>query len=117
MKESTRRLRIGIISTNSGAAWGGSEELWAATDLEALNAGHEVFVSVLGWPNKASKLREVERRGAKILFRYNPNSPAHGASFGAASNYRGLFKTNPDVLVVSQAWIFDVVGYADLLEL
>ena len=109
-------ISIGIISTNSGAPWGGSEELWAATALEALRAGHEVFVSVLGWTNKAPKLRELECRGAKILYRHNPVSPAQGTPFGAASTYRGLFKTNPDVLVISQAWIFDVVASADLLE-
>jgi hypothetical protein len=35
------RMKIGIISTMYGAPWGGSEELWAATALEARNAGHE----------------------------------------------------------------------------
>jgi glycosyltransferase involved in cell wall biosynthesis len=109
-------IRIGIISTNSGAPWGGSEELWAATALDALNAGHEVFVSVLGWTNKAPKLRELECRGAKVLYRHNPNSAALGAGFGVASSFRALFKTTLDVLVISQAWIFDVIAYADLLE-
>ena len=79
--------------------WGGSEELWAATALEALYAGHEISVSVLGWADKAPKLRELERRGANILYRYNPASPAQGASFFAGSTYRDLFKKNPVVLV------------------
>ena len=109
-------IRIGIISTMSGNPWGGSEELWAATALEALDAGHEVFVSVLGWTAKAPKLRELERRGVNILYRYNPASPAQGALFFAGSSYRGFFKTNPDVLVISLGWIFDVVACADLLE-
>jgi glycosyltransferase involved in cell wall biosynthesis len=100
----------------SGYAWGGSEELWAATALEALNFGHEVFVSVFGWTDKAAKLRELERRGAKILYRYNPACPAQGASLVAGSSYRSLFQTNPDVLVISQGWIFDVLASPDLLE-
>ncbi len=110
-------MRIGIISTMRGNPWGGSEELWAETALEALEVGHEVFVSVLGWTNKAPKLRELERRGVKILQRHNPDFPVQGSSFVAASSYRDLFKTNPDVIVISQGWIFDVLSQSDLLEL
>ena len=100
-----------------GAAWGGSEELWAATALEALNAGHEVIVSVVGWANEAPKLRELERRGAKILRRYNRAFPAQGGSLGAGSSYRELFKTNPDLLLISQSSTFEFLERSDLLEL
>jgi glycosyltransferase involved in cell wall biosynthesis len=93
--------------------WGGSEELWAETAFEALQAGHEVFVSVVGWASPAAKLPELERRGAKILRRYNRHFP----SFGAVSSYRDLFKTNPDVLVISQASSFEFVDCPDLMEL
>lgn len=99
-----------------GNPWGGSEELWAATALEALDAGHEVFVSVLGWANTPPKMAELERRGAKISRRHNPDCQFRGTSFALAS-YRDLFKTNPDVIVISQGWTFDVVSDADLLEL
>jgi L-malate glycosyltransferase len=101
----------------SGAPWGGSEELWAETAFEALQVGHEVFVSVVGWANKATKLRELERRGAKILRRYNRDFPAQGGSYVAASSYRDLFKMNPDVLVINQASTFEVIERSDLLEL
>ncbi len=101
----------------SGAAWGGSEELWSETAFKALQVGHEVFVSVVGWANKAPKLRELERRGAKILRRYNRDFPAQGGSFVAASSYRDLFKMNPDVLVINQASSFEVIERPDLLEL
>ena len=101
----------------NGAPWGGSEELWAETAFKALQVGHEVFVSVVGWADRAPKLRELERRGAKILRRYNLEFPSHGAPFGAASSYRDLFKTNPDVLVINQGWCFEFVKFPDLLEL
>jgi glycosyltransferase involved in cell wall biosynthesis len=100
-----------------GNPWGGSEELWAATALEALDAGHEVFVSVFGWSDKAPKLRELERRGVKILYRYNQACAAQGASFVVGSSYRDLFKTNPDVLVISQSSSFEFLERLDLLEL
>jgi len=101
----------------NGATWGGSEELWAKTAFEALQVGHEVFVSVVGWAKEAPKLGELERRGAKILRRYNRDFPAQGASFVAVSSYRNLFKINPDVLVVNQAASFEVIERSDLLEL
>jgi L-malate glycosyltransferase len=110
-------MRIGIISTMFGAPWGGSEELWAATALEALNLQHEVFVSAAGWAAEAPKLRELERRGAKVLRRYNRNFAAQGPSFARASRYRDLFNANPDVLVISQSSCFEFLGYSDLLEL
>ena len=112
-----RSIRIGIISTMAGHPWGGSEELWAATALEALDAGHEVFVSVHGWTDKAPKLRELERRGANILYRHNPAYLAQGASFFAGSSYRDLFKTNPDVILINQPSSYGFFIDSDLLEL
>jgi glycosyltransferase involved in cell wall biosynthesis len=103
------------MSTMSSAPWGGSEELWATTALEALQAGHEVTASVFGWSNESPKLAELERRGVKVLRRHRDSAvPSHRAT----SNYLDLFKTNPDVIVVSQGWIFDVpFSRSQLLEL
>jgi glycosyltransferase involved in cell wall biosynthesis len=100
-----------------GYPWGGSEELWAATAMEALNAGHQVYVSVFGWTNKSPKLHELERRGATIFWRHNHNFQGRGALFGATSEYADLFARDPDVLVISQGTTFDFVTSPDLLEL
>lgn len=99
----------------AAAPWGGSEELWAATALEALQAGHDVTASVFGWSNESPKLAELESRGVKVLRRQRDYAvPTHRAT----SNYLDLFKTNPDVIVVSQGWIFDVpFSRSQLLEL
>src|SRR5260370_13460723 len=99
-----------------GNPWGGSEELWAATALEALDDGHEVFVSVLGWADTPVKVAELDRRGGKMLRRHNPDCQLQGRLFGVASSYRDLFKANPDVLVISQAWIYDVIANSELVE-
>jgi glycosyltransferase involved in cell wall biosynthesis len=107
-------MRIGFISTWDGPGWGGSEELWAATALDAVNLGHEVFVSVVRGSDQSPKLDELQQRGGKILRR--PNRMQR-SSFGAVSNYRDLFKTDPDVIVISQGWSFDFVLRSDLLEL
>lgn len=97
-----------------GNPWGGSEELWAKTAVEALGFGHEVLVSVFGWTTDPPKLVALQRRGAKIFRRQNPDYPE---SFGAHSSYRDLFRANPGVIFVSQGAIFDLTLYPDLLEL
>jgi L-malate glycosyltransferase len=108
-------MRIGTISM-CRVPWGGSEELWAATALEAVEAGHEVLVSVVGCANEPSKLVELRRRGAKILRRHNPEHRVQ-ESFGHTSSYRDLFKLDPDVIVINQCGSFDFVWCLDLLEL
>jgi glycosyltransferase involved in cell wall biosynthesis len=109
-------MRIGFISTMAGDPWGGSEELWAATAFKAIQGGHEVVISVFGRTNEAPRLGELERRGAKILRRQLAFGTERSPS-SATSNYRDLFKTDPDVIVISQGSSFDVVLYKDLLEL
>ncbi len=101
----------------SGFVWGGSEELWAATALEALKLQHEVLISVFCWPDRPAKMRELERRGAKILRRQNPTLRLQRPSFGALSTYLDVFKASPDVIVVSQGGSFDVVWLRELREL
>lgn len=96
--------------------WGGSEELWAVTAGEALKAGHEVFVSVCGWTDEAPKIRDLELRGAKILRRPLDLRFAT-SSAGGTWRYRHLFRTNPDVIVISQGTAFDFVWDKDLLAL
>jgi L-malate glycosyltransferase len=108
-------MRIGIISLCK-VPWGGSEELWAATALKALERGHEVLASVVGWANDPPKLRELAVRGAKILRRHNPDLRIQ-ESFGPVSSYGDLFKSNPDVIVVNQCGSFDVLWLSELLEL
>ena len=48
--------------------WGGSEELWAATALEALKIGCEVTVSVFGWPDSPPKLAELQRQAVTLAY-------------------------------------------------
>jgi len=39
-------MKIAVISTTTGAPWGGSEELWATMVMVALDQGHEVITSI-----------------------------------------------------------------------
>src|SRR5713101_3361949 len=65
-------MKIGVISTMSGFVWGGSEELWAAMVREALRQGHQAAVSVYRFRAVAQQIKELERRGARVLTRPMP---------------------------------------------
>lgn len=56
--------------------WGGSEQLWYLSALEALNMGLEVVVSSLDVGEMARPLQELSEKGARLYFRrgfINPN--------------------------------------------
>ena len=47
---------IFFISLMNGAAWGGSEELWFKTALQAAKEGRKVACAVYDWPEKKAKM-------------------------------------------------------------
>ncbi|NDC77186.1 MAG: glycosyltransferase [Chitinophagia bacterium] len=61
-------MRLAFLSI-CGMPWGGSEELWSSTALEALSQGHEVLVSVYGWPEMPTRIRELQDKGARVILR------------------------------------------------
>jgi glycosyltransferase involved in cell wall biosynthesis len=69
MNNSSRKYRIGFVSTMSGIAWGGSEQLWSDTALELRRRGHHVSASVLRWPTRPAPLDELARHGVPVAFR------------------------------------------------
>ncbi len=61
-------MKIAFISMIRDV-WGGSEELWYATAKEALAEGHTVFHSSIYCGEIHPKLKELEKKGAKLYFR------------------------------------------------
>jgi glycosyltransferase involved in cell wall biosynthesis len=61
-------MRLAFLSI-CGMPWGGSEELWSSTALEALAQGHEVLVSVYDWPETPPRIRELREKGARVILR------------------------------------------------
>jgi glycosyltransferase involved in cell wall biosynthesis len=55
----------------SGSPWGGSEELWYRTALQAVKEGWKVGCAVYHWPGKKEKLKQLSDLGARIY--YLPN--------------------------------------------
>jgi glycosyltransferase involved in cell wall biosynthesis len=63
--------RVSIISTMNGAAWGGSEALWARVATELYCQGHEVRCSVYARSKGHPRIRQLQTRGISITFRSN----------------------------------------------
>lgn len=67
-------MRLAFVSLMGGSQWGGSEALWHAVALHALQQRDDVFVSVYDWGSIHPKIKELQQAGAKVKFRkrYNP---------------------------------------------
>ncbi len=115
-------MRIAVVSTMTGAPWGGSEELWADMAHSALSAGDHVAISRAALPVQVERLLA---RGAKTLPYENP-LPSWDVGridrlrsrlqlmirppFRATRDYR------PDVICVNQGGTYDTVGHPQLLS-
>jgi len=99
---------LAFFSSMSGSAWGGSEELWAATAHAGIAAGHRVLISVPRWRPHApgiERLRDVgaqvferPRLRSKTLWRFIDRATLRHWSFG---------RRRPDVLCLNQGGTFD----------
>ena len=69
-------MRIAIVSLMGGLPWGGSEALWHALALHALQQGDDVLVSVYDWGKPHYKMQQLQTAGATIYYRkkYNANA-------------------------------------------
>ncbi len=112
MSNSTGK-RIAFVSVMASAPWGGSEFLWAQAAAYLAKAGHSIFASVVGWPNKASQLIELESLGVVVTQRH-PESPTRFKRLQKKvarvfrperENHLGwdsLRSFNPDLVCISQ---------------
>ncbi len=97
----------------SRASWGGSEELWAATATEALEEGHEVYLSALDTGQVHPKLQRLIDKGLQVSYRKKALPAGTGMIkrvlvlgyyyiqhrlFGA---FRKVLKHQPDIVVYS----------------
>jgi glycosyltransferase involved in cell wall biosynthesis len=55
-----------FLSTMNGAAWGGSEPLWASAAALLAREGHQVICAAFDWPGKRERLRPIESAGGRV---------------------------------------------------
>lgn len=112
----------------AGSPWAGSEELWAAMADEALQAGHEVAVSIYGWPKRAAKIGQLQAKGLRVLLR-----PVHDKTLAKLrrrlsgmiqpfpsverrlSTFKQVFDFKPDVICINEGGTYECLYLPDLL--
>jgi glycosyltransferase involved in cell wall biosynthesis len=124
-------MKVAVVSLMQSDPWGGSEELWAEMAHAALDAGHDVAVSVLRWPTLHARLQGLRQKGAQVMTRQRPRLPSvdrlvsralgrdvrvprpplvqRVSAFGWLRDYR------PDVICVNQGVTYDAVHFPALM--
>lgn len=102
-------MRIAFITTMTTAPWGGSEALWAKTVHRAIDAGHEVLVSVYDWPVSPRPVMELEERGAFVHRRkLSRRWRRSGILMRLFDPFRKIREFQPDVVLISQGGTYDI---------
>jgi len=114
-------IKIAIISTMGGSPWGGSEELWASMAQEAIMSGDSIALSVYRWPSIPPKVAELQRRGAQLYQRINPNQlsmlkrAANRVLSQIVPPFSSLFSLKPDVICINEGKIYESLSLRGLL--
>ncbi len=102
-------MRIAFITTMTTAPWGGSEVLWAETVHRALDAGHEVFVSVYDWPAVPRQVAELIAKGALVHRRkLSRRWRRSGLLMRLFDPFRALREFRPEAVLISQGGTYDI---------
>ena len=114
-------IKIAIISTMGGSPWGGSEELWASMAQEAIASGNSVAISVYRWPSIPPKVAELQRRGAELYQRINPNRlsllkrAANRIVSQITPPFSDIYRFKPDVICINEGKIYESLSLRGLL--
>lgn len=91
------------------APWGGSEALWGEAARRALEAGHEVFVSIYEWPTTPQVVQELAARGAQIHRRkVSRRWRRSGILTRLFYPFRALHRFQPDAILINQGSTYDI---------
>ncbi len=111
-------MKIAFVSLMGGLPWGGSEALWHAVALHALEQKDEVYVSVYDWGNLHTKLQGLKDKGAIIhqRKRFNPDAGMYDKIIRFINkrqpvfdkDYQSIIDFNPEMVLISQGDSFDL---------
>jgi len=110
-------MKLGVISTWNGSAWGGSEELWATMVEEAIKERLEVAVSICHGAVLPTKYPSLHN-GARV-FRRRPllGRRVEMVISKFAPPFREIFRWNPDVVCISEGGTYESLYFSDLVNL
>ncbi len=102
-------MNLLFFSSMGGGPWGGSEELWHWAALAALDAGHNVAVSVFDFDSSVRQIEALRAKGATIISR--PRRPSRLAElFGHRPWLAAIDAFKPDAVCLSQGSAYECVG-------
>lgn len=114
-------MRFAFISTMWGVPWGGSEELWSRAALRLKNDSHEVFASVVFWPSLSPKVDALRQCGIEVSTHSSRHAGLagrirHKIAGGNAKDYERLRKYRPDLVIISQGFNMDGLGWMSFCQ-
>lgn len=107
----THHPRLAVVSTMTGVAWGGSEELWAAAARSATEKGWQVLASVVdasARQHEALRSDGVDVREHVVSFPWSARVELQAARVRSTLRHVEAFR--PDVVLVSQGAAYDLVA-------
>ncbi len=115
-------MKLAIVSTMKGVAWGGSEELWAALARQALTRGIDVEAFVYRWPSVPPRVNWLQGRGLRVVFRDRDLPPLWSRAWSRLLSRpvylsQQLARSKPDLICLSLGTAFEAVGDADTCRL
>ena len=95
-------MNITTISNVAGCSWAGSEELWLATAIAALQSGHHVTACLHGDLHSAESLKAFNKGGGDLIsWSRLPIARFEKARQALFPQFTAQRLGNPDVLVIS----------------
>ena len=108
-------MRFVFVSTMSGYAWGGSEELWSQTAVQLKERGHEVTASVSYWPQISQKVTALTGQGIAVHVRKPSQKSLRERVWNKAqkwlhqqtADFHWLERQAPNLVIISQGGVAD----------
>ncbi|THU41529.1 glycosyltransferase family 4 protein [Niastella caeni] len=105
-------MKIAYITTIRGVPWGGSEELWYTSALEAIKRNYEVGVFVYKWDEDPLPIKNLEEKGAMVFKRPRFSSfgkrlinwvseKLHISKPNSLNPYKEVVSFNPDIIIIT----------------
>lgn len=103
-------MKLLFFSSMKGSPWGGSEELWAAAAMEAVQQGHEARACVFEWPGAIHpRLVTLQAAGIGLICRPLKRSRLLD-QLRTPAWLREIDSFAPDVVCLSQGGAYEAAG-------